>query len=176
MNKLKIITDADFGGEQIILSKIDRFAARGILYGADSKIAVMRMGRIGCHKLPGGGVEKGESPEAAFMREVLEETGYQSEITHAFGYIDEYKGRSGFSQRSYCYAGKATQKGCPALTKKETDLGLSLEWMDAWDALLKIEGYLHSFEEYTIRFMFLREATILRKALELGIGMMNGNE
>lgn len=47
-----------------------------ILSKNGDKVLVLRRKKDGMHVFPGGGVEEGESPAAAMMREVREETGY----------------------------------------------------------------------------------------------------
>ncbi|MDR2932762.1 MAG: NUDIX domain-containing protein [Oscillospiraceae bacterium] len=141
---------------------MDRTAARGILV-KDGKIALMRVGKLDCHKLPGGGAEGQETPEETFVRELMEETGYRARITHDLGVVDEHKAKTGFCQRSFCFAGEAEAYAGSALTQNERDLGYGLEWMAASEALALFEDDAQTFEEYTIRFMFAREAAIVRE-------------
>ncbi|GHU81581.1 hypothetical protein FACS1894191_8550 [Clostridia bacterium] len=167
MDLLKAITDADFGGEKIFLPEVMRTASRGILTD-NGGMALMRVGGLKCHKLPGGGLEAGEDPRQAFIREVREETGYVSEITGELGYVDEHKSKSSFYQRSYCYVGKALFESGQELTQNERNLDFGLEWVTAEEAERLLAGYAKSFEEYTIRFMLLRDLTIVREAMRLG--------
>lgn len=51
-----------------------RDSARGI-HLRDGKLLLMHLRKIDAFKLPGGGIEPGESPEQALIREVQEESG-----------------------------------------------------------------------------------------------------
>src|SRR5690554_273861 len=67
-----------------------REAARGLLVHED-KIAFLHVTKYGFHKLPGGGIEVGESHDDAFTREVLEETGCSCEIIDRGPAVVEYR-------------------------------------------------------------------------------------
>lgn len=70
--------------------------------------------------LPGGGLEDGENPEQAAIRETREETGYQIEIER---YIGEYQ-RPQFSDTRFVYFGRVV--GGEAIDRgPET---LAVEW------------------------------------------------
>lgn len=63
------LTDQDLGLEEQEVSEWDeRRAARCILRRGD-KIAMLFLEEFGYHKLPGGGVEEGESVRQALKRE-----------------------------------------------------------------------------------------------------------
>ena len=80
-----IITDADFfGGEPKILSDISRYGSRGIILNNENMAGMILTGPNGFYKLPGGGIDLGERESDAFMRQVLEEIGYEN--YSAFGY------------------------------------------------------------------------------------------
>jgi 8-oxo-dGTP pyrophosphatase MutT (NUDIX family) len=53
-----------------------RDSARAIIFDGD-KLVMVRSEKYGDYSFPGGGIEKGETTEAALEREVLEETGYR---------------------------------------------------------------------------------------------------
>lgn len=85
-----------------------REAARAVLFSPDGEIYLMHVTKHGYHKLPGGGIDTGESKEQALHRELLEEVGCRAKIQHELGQITEYrKFLSSQKQISYCYT--ATQ-------------------------------------------------------------------
>ncbi len=163
------ITEADIGlGDAKRLLRPSRQASRGVLYNGEGKIALLLMKPSGCYKLPGGGVEKGESPADAFLRETREETGYRSKITAYFGTIEEHKYRNHFFQLSHCFAAKAVgAPGSTHLTRAERRLGFSLEWMRPDSAVAMMEDMFHQRTEYSLRFLLLREKAIISNYLYL---------
>lgn len=64
-----------------------RVGAYGIITDADGRVllAHWQEGVKGGWTLPGGGLEPGEHPEAAVVREVLEETGFDVEVVEVLG-------------------------------------------------------------------------------------------
>ncbi|QHJ72108.1 NUDIX domain-containing protein [Planococcus halotolerans] len=69
---------------------IHRTAVRAIII-EEEKILMVRS-RLGYYKLPGGGVEKGESLTEALVREVAEETGYiNCGIKEELGIVSEHR-------------------------------------------------------------------------------------
>ncbi|TWT25254.1 NUDIX hydrolase [Planomicrobium sp. CPCC 101110] len=78
---------------------IHRTAARAVII-REGKILLVRSDR-GTYGLPGGGVEKGESPAEALVREVAEETGYTScQVGKKIGIVTE-KRQDRFEENTY---------------------------------------------------------------------------
>jgi len=64
-----------------------RLAVDGVIE-IDGRVLTVIRGQppfLGMHALPGGGVELGETCEAAILREVLEETGLQAKVDQLVG-------------------------------------------------------------------------------------------
>lgn len=101
---IKRLTDSDIlGGSPVLISSISRFGSRGVLIDDNLNVAMMYISQLNLYKLPGGGIEEGESKEEAFLREIREETGFEAEILHDLGYIEEHKNNNNFLQYSYCF-------------------------------------------------------------------------
>jgi 8-oxo-dGTP diphosphatase len=165
---LKTITDNDFySGEPEFMNEVSRHASRGVLINDDGQVAMMELATENLYKLPGGGLEKGENKEEAFVREIREETGYNAVIIHEIGYIDEHKVKNQFMQRSYCYIAKATgRQGNVALTEDELQLGMRVEWMSLEEAVARLQELIRHCEDYSTKFMLLRDLTILEATYE----------
>lgn len=101
MRLIRRITDSDvLGGVPELMSFISRHSSRGVLIDNKLNVAMMYMAQLNLYKLPGGGIEEGENAKEAFLREIKEETGYDAEIFHELGYIEEHKKRNDYMQYS----------------------------------------------------------------------------
>ncbi|WNQ10637.1 NUDIX domain-containing protein [Paenibacillus aurantius] len=166
MKLMDRLTDSDlYGGPPEWLSSISRKAARGVLMDEHDRVALMFMARRGLYKLPGGGMEAGESREETFLRELLEETGCEAEITHELGYFEEHKVKNRYMQVSYCYIARALS--CTdeiKLTENERRLGMQVRWMSWQEARERMREAENERHDYSSRFMVLRDRRILEAA------------
>ncbi|PKK95675.1 MAG: NUDIX hydrolase [Tenericutes bacterium HGW-Tenericutes-5] len=168
-NLIAIIKDSDIGYENIPFNNpIIRYASRGIVYNKENKIAIFNKVNKNEFKLPGGGVENGESFKEAFIREVKEETGCILSSVREIGYIEEHKSQSNFKQISKVFIGECSkQNNFLNLTEKEKEEGGTLLWMDIDKAL---ETMKNSFDNligskyeniYITKFIVTRDIKIL---------------
>ncbi|MBM7564131.1 NUDIX hydrolase [Paenibacillus sacheonensis] len=165
MELLHRITDQDImGGDPALLPVVNRYASRGILLDEQANVAMMYVSRSAIYKLPGGGLENKETPDAAFMREIREETGYDADILHSLGYIEEHKKRNHYLQLSYCFIARANQAYETNLTEHEKKLGLTTRWMSLELALGAMNERIASCTDYSTSFMLLRDKLILDAA------------
>ncbi|TCM86208.1 NUDIX domain-containing protein [Paenibacillus sp. BK033] len=163
------ITDSDFiGGSPAYLDTVSRYAARGVLFNSRGQVAMMHMAELDLYKLPGGGMEEGESPEEAFVREIKEETGCDAEVIRRLGYVEEHKNRNGFLQHSHCYLAKARHvTGTTSLTAAEEQLGMSVQWLSAAQALdIMGNAVAGGSDNHAKLFMLMRDRAILKEAVE----------
>lgn len=160
-----IITDADFfGGEPKILSDISRYGSRGIILNDENMAGMILTGPNGFYKLPGGGIDLGERESDAFMRQVLEEIGYDCKIIAPLGIVEEHKSRSNFCHISYAFIARIEGECKKSQSDKKSDFSIS--WMSLRDAAAVMDKSLEMCREYSMRFMLKREKVILDYALE----------
>ncbi|WP_339298089.1 NUDIX domain-containing protein [Paenibacillus sp. FSL R5-0623] len=169
MQLLRRITDSDFiGGAPEFMETTTRYASRGLLVDDRLNVAMMYMSKINLYKLPGGGIDEGEEIRDAFLREIKEETGYEAEIIHELGYIEEHKNKNNFMQHSYCFVAKAQNRVSNAmLTESEAELGMIVEWMTFKKAIEAMNSSEIICDDYSTQFMIVREKAILEKAVEV---------
>ena len=111
-------------------------SARVVLLDDNNKVAVIYVSKANFYTLPGGGIEEGETPEQAAIREIKEETGCDSEIIHTLGIIEENSKTMNWNGLATCFMSKVRgSKGNPCLTQEELDEDAQLQWYDIHEAL-----------------------------------------
>ena len=169
MNTISIIKDSDVGykGYTTLTNPKIRYASRGIVI-KDDKIAILNKANKNEFKLPGGGIEEHETPEDAFRREVLEETGCEIDIIECLGIIEEHKALANFKQISYVFVGSVTKDTDEChFTEKESDEGAKLLWTTPHEGLNLITNCFDKIigskyeDEYQTKFIVYRDKTIL---------------
>jgi len=150
------------GGEKLNTNYRLRKSARVVLVNQAGEMATQYLENYTYHKLPGGGVDPGETIEAAASREVLEEVGCVCEITSLIGVTIEYRNKYELMHISYCFEAKVIGEiGEPALEAGEIEEGQVTKWVEPavllelmnTDKPQKYEGY----------FILEREKSFLRE-------------
>lgn len=146
-----------------------RPSARGIILRGE-RLALVHALKHDYYKFPGGGIEPGEDPITALIREVKEESG----LTVIPGSIREYgyvhrveKGdpEDIFLQDNYYYFCQVESRvGAQALDPFEQEEGFALEYVSPQEALAK--NLAVSGSGYQYRRMALREAQVLELLLD----------
>ncbi len=165
MNHLLTITDLDFD-PHATTAPVNEYnyheASRAILFNEKERIALMDTGLYHAHKLPGGSIEPGETPEAACTRECQEETGFATIIIGALGYIDEFKNKRREHWRSYFYVAKTIGDQHPLqFTQEEIDADFTLMWSPLPRAIALMQH--DTPYDYDGRFILMRDFAILKQ-------------
>ncbi len=145
-----------------------RAGCRGIVI-KDSLMLISHEVNTDYFLIPGGGLEKGETPEECCAREVCEETGYIVKPVVPFITINEYYEEYKFISHYFLcdVIGKTRQN----LTPEEIKRGLISEWISSAKMLelySKHEDFAATNEEK--RGAYLREYTALKEYFEIIAG------
>ena len=143
-----------------------RKASRVVLFNSLNQIALPFVSKNMYHKLPGGGIEKGESIIEALYREVIEEVGAKIDVILEIGTIIEYRDKFNQLQISYCFLAKVSEViGGPSYTKEELAAGFELKWINFEDAITTIQN--DEPNDYMGKFIQKRDLAFLIKAKEI---------
>lgn len=165
---LAVITDKDFDKNAPDFDEAkswNREAARAVLENSNGKIALMYSEKWDYYKLPGGGIDDGETREKALKREILEEVGVQAEVLKEIGTLEELRSLDNMHQISYAYHAKTVGEiGQNALEEGELEERFVVVWTDLDKAieLMKI-GDRDSGRGLNMRFIARRDELILRE-------------
>lgn len=173
MEKIKILTDEDFGLQSIAFhNPRHRVGARGIILNQQDQIAILHKKAKNEYKLIGGGMEDGETPEETFYREGKEETGCNIKIEKCLGVTEELKSQDNFKQTSYVYIAHIVGKnGISKFTEQEKEEGSELLWLDLEEAMKQIQSseehllpspFESKMSVYHTKFIVRRDYEILK--------------
>ncbi len=168
MKILAEISDATLGigqPEQLKNSYELRKSARVILINEAGEIAIQHLQNYRFYKLPGGGVDPGETIEEALVREVREEVGCDCKIERPIGVTVEYRDKYKLIHLSYCYVATVTSPiTTPAFEEAEIAAGQTNIWV-APDAVLDLvrNGERTNYESH---FNIPRELAFLEEYLQ----------
>ena len=149
-----------------------RTAVRGVITHG-SKILMVHTGR-GDYKFPGGGIEPGESPVDAMIRETREEAGLivRPETVKEYGYVhrvqkSDQDASERFIQDNFYYlCGAEEAMASQRLDDYEAEEAYTLEFVDPTTAIKKNRSVTQS--PYN-PMMFQREARVLELLMAEGI-------
>lgn len=138
-----------------------RPAARGLVI-RDGKILLTYEKNTDVYMSPGGGREEGETFEECCIREIKEESGYDTTVVEAFAAINEYCFDTCYE--AHYFICEITGQGVPQLTPTEIDHGVCSRWLTIEKAIEIFSAYDEKAEDH--RSLYMREYTILNKYLE----------
>ena len=160
------ISDTDFDPSYImgdVSSYATRIAARGIVLDGE-KIAILKVSKLGFYKLPGGGVEEGETPEIAFKREIMEEVGCDCEISSNLGKIEEYRDGFKLKQTSHVFVSDLVGiVGSNHLEPDELAEGFEVMWVTPVEAIKLLQSSTPT--DYEGKFIIKRDLAIINHYL-----------
>jgi 8-oxo-dGTP diphosphatase len=135
-----------------------RKSARAVLSNGEGKIALQHLTKYNFYKLPGGGINIGESPEAAVVRELREEVGATAVMVRPVGVVIEY--RNTLLHISYAYHLKLEgDLVTPTLEQGEIEEGQETVWLSPEEALAVVRS--SAPEKFEGHFIIAREQAFL---------------
>ena len=154
-----------FGTNRLETHQKERHASRGIIVQGQNILMAKEM-HSGHLMIPGGGMEKDESPENCCLRELEEETGLLVQIKQLLCTVHEFY--TDYKYISYYFLCCIIGDGTKHLTSLESERGLAAVWMPIQEAVATFEKHLNlpdSTEE--VRGVCQRELTALYHFLNI---------
>lgn len=160
----------DYGG---CVRAFVRNSARSIII-SHKRLAMIHSMRYDYYKFPGGGIENGEDPIAAMIRETREEAGLvvKPETVKEYGYVHRIQ-KSGkdplecFVQDNYYYLCQVAQETVPqCLDSYESKENYALEYVDPQVVIRKNRSVTHSPYD---PMMFEREVKVIEMLISEGL-------
>ena len=164
MQLLKEIKDAPIPQDESNIKV--RKAVRAILFDENNQVPLLFSSKYNYYKIPGGGIDLGETKQQALIRECHEEIGCDIEVQGEVGKIIEFRSKWDMKQISYCYYGKITKKAEPNFTPEEIEQGFEVVWMPFEEALNTINNDV-PLDKYLGEFVKQRDLVLFNKVKEI---------
>lgn len=167
MRLLLEIGERDLGiSDSEILKQTYEFrkSARAVLLNDKGEVSIQHVSKYDYYKLPGGGVEIGETMEETLKREIIEEVGCDLKIENELGIIIEYRNIGNLLHISYGYLCRVMGdvKG-PSYEQGEIEDGYVPLWMNI-DESIRLTIEKQPRIPYPARFMATRDNRFLQEA------------
>jgi 8-oxo-dGTP diphosphatase len=144
-----------------------REAVRAVLTDAEGRVALLKVGKLGHFKLPGGGVEAGEGLATALARECLEETDCAITIGAQFATTEEWRAMHSLRQLSSGFLAQVQgPKGVPEFDQGEAALNFSLHWFAPAAALQQLQNSAPQDTEGQL-YIVPRDIWLLQQGLQV---------
>ena len=143
-----------------------RKSARCVLLNEAGEVSLQHVRKKGFYKLPGGGVEPGETEEEALRREVIEEVGCAITDIQELGVVMQYFNRNKLLHIAYGYLARVEGGiGEPCFEEGELADGMKPVWCSLEKAQERInpDTVRHPYEG---QFIVRRERILLDAAAQ----------
>ncbi len=171
-SRMRLLFTLDRGDYQEGEKVFSRPSARAVVI-RDGRVAMVYSRKFRHYKFPGGGIEPGESREAALVREAREEAGLvlAPETIRPYGFVHRIEQGDPppiFLQDNFYYLASATATVPQQLDGYEAEEGYTLVWADPREA---IEQNLALTNDYKRKYhtMLFREALVLERLMAEGL-------
>lgn len=142
-----------------------RKSARAILLNAEGNMATQYLQTYTYHKLPGGGIDPGETVKEALKREIAEEVGCDCEIIREVGITIEYRNKYNLLHISYCFVANVIGEiGEPKLEEGEIEERQTTLWLPPQEVLEKMK--VDKPKKFESHFILKREMSFLEEYLK----------
>ena len=149
-----------------------RPSARAIVI-ENGRVAMIYSQKFQHYKFPGGGIEPGESREAALLREAREEAGLilDPKSIRPYGYVHRIeKGDPEpiFLQDNFYYLASISAVAPQELDGYEAEEGYTLRWVEPGEAIEQNKALTNTYKR-KYHTMLLREALVLERLMAEGL-------
>lgn len=171
-SRMRLLFTMDAGNYEEGGKAFCRPSARAVVI-RDGRVAMVYSRKFGHYKFPGGGIEPGESREAALLREAREEAGLVLDpgSVRPYGFVHRIE-RGGaeplFIQDNFYYLASASAVVPQQLDGYEAEEGYTLRWVLPREAIAQNKALTNVYKQKH-HTMLLREATVLERLMAEGL-------